>query len=188
MNPPITRNTSPNSAPWAVPESTIKDIILTDVMRLYAQRRGQFYQNGRPFKYWETNEKRKLKQPQLEERERRLAEIDKELPAVLRELLGVNYERELNKYFVDADDDDNRLAFLSEDKRAQILSLREQFEGKRERILYQAQMGKPSASEIEQLRQIDQSQNQALAQVLSPQEKEEYELSTSPPPTGCASN
>jgi hypothetical protein len=161
------------------PESTIRDIIITDVMRLYAQRRGQYYQNGRPFKYWESNEKRKLKQPQLEERERRLAEIDKELPAVLRELLGINYEREVNKYFVDADEDDNRLAFLSEDKRAQVLALREQFEGQRERILYQVQMGKPSASEIEQLRQIDQSQNQALAQVLGPQEKEQYELSTS---------
>jgi len=162
------------------PESTIKDIILTDVMRLYARRRGQFYHNGRPFNYWETNEKRKLKQAQLEERDQQLAVIDKELPAVLRELLGLNYERELNKYFVDADEDDNRLAFLSEDKRLQILSLRDQFEGKRERILYEALSGKPSMSEIEQLRQIDQSQDEALAQVLNPQEKEQYELSTSP--------
>jgi hypothetical protein len=162
------------------PENTIKDIILTDVMRLYAQRRGQFYHNGRPFNYWETNDKRKLKQPQIEERDRQLATIDKELPAVLRELLGINYERELNKYFVDADEDDNRLAFLSEDKRSQVLSLRDQFEGKRERILYDAQDGKPLASEIEQLREIDQLQDEALAQVLGPQEVELYELSASP--------
>jgi hypothetical protein len=162
------------------PESTIKDIILTDVMRLYAQRRGQYYHNGRSFNYWETNDKRKLKQPQIEERDRQLAAIDKELPAVLRELLGINYERELNKYFVDADEDNNRLAFLSEDKRAQVLSLRDQFEGKREQILYGAQEGKFSASEIEELRQIDQSQDEALAQVLGPQEKEQYELSASP--------
>jgi hypothetical protein len=162
------------------PERTIKDIILTDVMRLYAQRRGQFYHNGRAFTYWETNDKRKLKQPQIEERDRQLAAIDKDLPAVLRELLGINYERELNKYFVDADEDDNRLAFLSEDKRAQVLALRDQFEGERERILYEAQSGKPSVSEIEQLRQIDQLQDEALDEVLSPQEKEQYELSTSP--------
>jgi hypothetical protein len=162
------------------PESTIKDIILTDVMRLYAQRRGQFYHNGRAFNYWETNDKRKLKQAQIEERDRQLAAIDKELPAVLRELLGVNYERELNKYFVDADEDDSRLAFLSEDKRVQVLSLRDQFEGKREGILDGAQDGKLAASEIEQLRQIDQLQDEALAQVLGPQEVELYELSTSP--------
>jgi hypothetical protein len=162
------------------PEGTIKDIILTDVMRLYAQRRGQYYHNGRPFNYWETDDKRKLKQAQIEDRDQQLAAIDKELPAVLRELLGINYERELNKYFVDADEDDRRLAFLSEDKRAQVLSLRGQFEGKRERILYSVQNGKPSASEIEQLRQIDREQDEALAQVLDPKEKEDYELSTSP--------
>jgi len=162
------------------PERTVKDIILTDVMRLYAQRRGQFYHNGRPFVYWETDEKRKLKQPQIEERDRQLAAIDKELPAVLRELLGINYEREVNKYFVDADEDDDRLAFLSEDKRLQALSLRDQFEGKRERILYDVQNGKPSASEIEELRQIDQSQDEALAQVLNPEEMGEYELTMSP--------
>jgi hypothetical protein len=162
------------------PESTIKDLILTDVMRLYAKRRGQYYHNGRPFKYWETNDKRKLTQPQIEERDRQLAAIDKDLPAVLRELLGLNYERELNKYFVDADEDDNRLGFLSEDKRAQVLSLREQFEGKREGILYGAQNGQPSASEVEQLRQIDQAQDEALSQALSPEEREQYELSASP--------
>jgi hypothetical protein len=162
------------------PESTIKDIIITDVMRLYAQRRGQYYRNGRPFQYWETNDKRKLTQSQIEERVQQLAQIDKELPAVLRELLGVNYERELNKYFVDANEDSNRLAFLSEDQRAQVLSLREQFEGKREQILYNLAGSKPSASDMEQLRQIDQLQDEALSGVLSPQEKEQYELSTSP--------
>jgi hypothetical protein len=161
------------------PDRTIKDIIITDVMRLYAQRRGQYYHNGRPFQFWETNDKRKLTQPQIEERDQQLAQIDKELPAVLRELLGVNYERELNKYFVDADEDHTRLGFLSEDQRAQVLSLRDQFEGKRERIFYDLHGGKPSPSDIEELRQIDQSQDEALAQVLSPQEKEQYELSTS---------
>ncbi|HEY3863848.1 MAG TPA: hypothetical protein VGO59_18380 [Verrucomicrobiae bacterium] len=161
------------------PESTIKDIILTDVMRLYAQRRGQYYHNGRAFKYWETNDKRKLKQPQIEERDKQLAQIDKELPAVLRELLGVNYERELNKYFVDTDDDDDRLAFLSDDKRAQVLSLRDQFEGKREQVRYGEADGKPSAEEAEQLRQIDQWREDQLSQLLSPAEKEQYELSTS---------
>jgi hypothetical protein len=162
------------------PERTIKDIIITDVMRLYAQRRGQYYHNGRPFQYWETNDKRKLTEPQIEERDQQLALIDKDLPAVLRELLGINYERELNKYFVDADEDGSRLGFLSEDQRAQVLSLREQFEGKRERILYGLQDGKPAPSDIEELRQIDQEQDEALSQVLTPEEKEQYELSTSP--------
>jgi hypothetical protein len=155
------------------PESTIKDIILTDVMRLYAQRRGKYYQNGREFKFWETNEKRHLKQSQLEEREKALAEIDKELPAVLRELLGINYEREVNKYFVDADEDNSRLAFLPEEKRDQALALREKFEGERER----AQL---LHADADAMRKIDEEQDAAFGELLTSEEKEQYELSMSP--------
>ncbi len=149
-------------------------------MRLYAQRRGQYYLNGRDFKFWETDEKRKLKQPQIQEREKQLAAINKDLPAVLRELLGINYERELNKYFVDTDEDNRRLAFLSDDKRSQLMALRDKFEGDRERVLYQAQDGKLSTAGIDQMRQIDQEQDAALSQILTPREKEDYELSMSP--------
>jgi hypothetical protein len=162
------------------PESTLRDIIMTDVMRLYAQRRGQYYQNGRPFKFWETDEKRKLKQTQLEEREKQLAQIDRELPAVLRELLGVNYEREINKYFVDTDEDNRRLAFLSDDKRSRLMALRDQFEGQRERVTHGLQNGALSPEDIEKLRKIDEEQDAALSALLSPQEKEEYQLSLSP--------
>jgi len=162
------------------PEATVRDIIITDVMRVYAARRGQFYQNGRAFKYWETDEKRKLKQTQLEEREAQLAQIDKELPAVLRELLGINYEREVNKYFVDADEDDRRLAFLSDDKRARVLALRDQFEGRREQILWQAPDGKITPGQLEQLRQIDREQQAALAGALTPEEQYEFDLTSSP--------
>ncbi len=164
----------------ACPESTIKDIIMTDVMRLYAQRLGQYYRNGRDFKFWETDEKRKLKQPQIAEREKQLALINKELPAVLRELLGINYEREINKYFVDTDEDNRRLGFLSDDKRSQLLALRDQYEGQRERILYQTADGQPSQADMDKLRQIDQDQDASLSQLLTPEEKENYELSESP--------
>jgi hypothetical protein len=162
------------------PESTVRDIIITDVMRVYAARRGKFYQNGRAFKYWETDEKRKLKQTQLEEREAQLALIDKELPAVLRELLGINYEREVNKYFVDAEEDGRRLAFLSEDKRERVLALRDQFEGRREQALREAPDGKPTPGQIEQLRQIDREQEAALAGMMTAEERDEFELTTSP--------
>jgi hypothetical protein len=162
------------------PEPTLRDIIITDVMRLYAARRGQFFQNGRPFKYWETDDKRKLKQTQIEERDAQLALIDKELPAILRELLGINYERELDKYFVDAGEDDRRLAFLSGEKRARVLALRDQREGLREKVLWQVADGKPAPDQIAQLRQIDQENEAALSALLSPDEKYEFDLTSSP--------
>jgi hypothetical protein len=162
------------------PEATVRDSIITDVMRLYAARRGKFHQNGRPFKYWETDEKRMLKQTQLEEREAQLAQIDKDLPAVLRELLGINDEREVNKYFVDAEEDDRRLSFLSEDKRAQVLALRDQYEGRREQVLWQAPNGKPTPGQIEQLREIDRQEKAALDGSMTAEERYEFELTSSP--------
>jgi hypothetical protein len=162
------------------PEVTIKDIILTDVMRLYAQKRGQYMVNGRPFKFWETEEKRQLKQQQVEERDRQLAQIDKDLPIVLRELLGINYEREMDKYFVDTDEDNHRLAFLSEEKRARLLAMRDEFEGKRELIMYYVTNGAPTAEDLEKLKKLDEEQDAALSQTLSPAELEEYQLSMSP--------
>ena len=162
------------------PEITLKDIILTDVMRLYAQRRGQYYQNGKPFKFWETDEKRALKHTQMQEREKQLALIDKELPAVLRELLGINYEREINKYFVDADEDNRRLSFLPEDKREKILALREQFEGEREKLSYPLADGTIPTPDPAQLKKIDQDQDAALSGLLTSDERAEYEMSTSP--------
>ncbi|MDB6027033.1 MAG: hypothetical protein JWM68_3256 [Verrucomicrobiales bacterium] len=161
------------------PESTIRDIIITDIMRLYAVRRGQFYHNAREFKFWETDEKRKLKAKQLEEREKQLASIDKEIPGVLRDLLGINYERELNKYFVDTDDDKRRLSFLSEGKRDSVLALRDEIEGMREKISEQAKDGKLSPQQLAEMKKIDEYRRKKLGQLLSPIELDQFDLNTS---------
>lgn len=159
------------------PEATLRDIILTDVMRMYAEKRGQYYQNGRDFKYWETDEKRVLSARQLEDREREVGRLEKEMPGVVRELLGLNYDREINKYFVDNKEDERRLGFLSEEKRNDLLALRDQIEGLREKIFDQVARGLPV--EADSLRQIEAQRGQALAQLLSPAEMQEYELRTS---------
>lgn len=159
------------------PETTIKDIVLTDIMKLFAARRGQFYQNGREFKFWETSEKRALNARQLEEREKQLSKIDKEVPGVLRDLLGVNYEREVNKYFIDNGEDDRRLSFVPEQKRDQLLVLREEIEGMKERMLDQARDGQPVDPEA--WKKIQAHRKEVLAQILTPAEQEEYDLRTS---------
>lgn len=161
------------------PEATIKDIILTDVMKLYAQRRGQASVNGREFRYWETDEKRKLKQHQIEEREKTLAQIDKELPAVLRELLGINYEKELDKYFIDTSEDERRLAFLADDKRTSAIALREQYDAARDRVLSDCG-GHPTSADLDRLQRLQQEMDSRLSQMLTPDEKFQFEISTSP--------
>ena len=161
------------------PEQTIKDFIITDIMKHYALRRGQLKDNGRPFRYWETSEKRALTARQLAEREAELAKIDKEVPAVLRELLGVNYERELGHYFLDTREDERRLGFLSENKRGQVFVVRELVEEMRESLMDQIVDGRPTPVQAEKLKAINELHAGLLAQSLNPAELEQYELSTS---------
>ncbi len=160
------------------PETTIKDIILTDILKLYASQRGQTYHNGREFRFWETDEKRKLNAKQLEQQEKQLASIDKEIPSVLRELLGINYEREMNKYFVDTNEDERKLDFLTPDKRSQLLTLRDEIEGLRERVLERTS-GNPSSADIEELQKIEAQRKLQLGKLLSGSELAEFELRTS---------
>lgn len=159
------------------PEATIKDIILADIMRLYALQRGDHSVNHREFRFWETDEKRALTARQAEARDRELAKIDKQVPAVLRELLGVNYERELNKYFIDTRDEDRRLAFLPEAKKQQVLAIREQVEDLEERA--RDALGPGASLDPETRRQIEDQRRKLLLGVLSPEEFDEYELSMS---------
>ena len=161
------------------PESTIRDIVLTDLMKYYAGRRGQAMTNGHEFKYWETDEKRKQTAAQEAAREKEFARLDREVAAVVRKLLGVNYEREINRYFVDTNADADRLRFLSDEKRDRILALQEKFEGLKERLSDAAPGGSLSAMQRQQLQKLDEEQKQEVAGLLSPAEREQYELTTS---------
>jgi hypothetical protein len=162
------------------PEPTIRDIILTDVMKLYAARRGQVRTGGREFKYWETNEKRILKARDEAHYHRQMETIDQELPGVVRELIGVNYDREVNKLFVDTNADAERLGFLADEKKDRLLSLREQYEGLQERIYENALDGELSPEDFDRLQNLQRAQKDELARLLTPDEFEQYELRTSP--------
>jgi hypothetical protein len=161
------------------PEPTIRDILLTDLMKYFAGRRGQLRTRGREFKFWETNDKRILKAGEEADYHEKMEGLDRELPAVVRELLGINYEREVNKLFIDTQDDAERLKFLDPDKQARIVSLREQYEGLQERIMESAQNGELSAADFALMETLQQAQKNELAGLLSPEELEEYELRTS---------
>jgi hypothetical protein len=84
----------------------------------------------------------------------------------------------MNKYFVDTNEDERRLSFLPEEKRNQLLALRDQIEGMRERILDKAN-GNPTSADLEALRKIDEQRKTELGKILSGSELAEFELRTS---------
>ncbi|MDB6053602.1 MAG: hypothetical protein JWN25_1125 [Verrucomicrobiales bacterium] len=159
------------------PPQTIKDIIITDIMKVYSSRKGELHRKPGEFKFWETNEKRALSDKETQLRDKELEKIDKEIPGILRELLGINYERELNKYFVDTGDDEKRLSFLDGNKANQILHMREYYEGLQEAV--ESDPTKSEAEKRQQMARLYQQQKDQLAGVLTREEFSEFNLRSS---------
>jgi hypothetical protein len=61
-----------------------------------------------------------------------------------------------------------------------VLGLRDQFESRRDQVLWQAPNGRPTPGQAEQLREIDREQDAALAGAMTAEEKYEFDLTTSP--------
>jgi hypothetical protein len=155
---------------FGCPQEVIKDIIITDIARLYARKRSEFRRKGEPFKYWMPEDAGAM-DPKLQ---RQLAELDKEQRTLVRQLLGVELQAELSKYWED-DYDPASYAFLSEDKRDRLLGLKAKYDDMEQEVYARAQ-GLMLEQDEQELRQIQQQREKELASILTPQELEEYEL------------
>lgn len=169
------------------PEETVKDIVIADVMKFYAQR-WWVTRTRRPFKFWETDEKRNLPKEQRDELKQAAENYEKELPRILHELLGINFERELTRYMPGLGlfgesrqvTDEEKLGLFSEDKRRKLLAWRDEYEWRRRHVEERAEQGEfKAADREEQLRQIEREQQAALAGILTSTEIEEYEMAIS---------
>src|SRR4051812_1289870 len=83
---------------FGCPEETIKDIILTDIAKVYARKRSDIRRQGQPYHYWSPNAAENASDPKLL---RRLADLDREQRTLVRSLLGVDMQVELAKYWED---------------------------------------------------------------------------------------
>ena len=159
---------------FGCPEETIKDIILTDIAKVYAKKRSDIKRRGQPYKYWAPVDLNNTVDPKLQ---RQLTELDREQRNLVRNLLGVDMQVELAKYWED-DFDPAVYDFLPADKREQVLALKTKYEELENEIYMRAQ-GIVLDQDEQALRQIEQQRQVELANLLSPQELEEYELRNS---------
>lgn len=158
-----------NLRAFGCPQEVIKDIILTDIARLYAKKRSELRRKGEPYKYWMPEET--ASDPQLQ---RQLAELDREQRSLVRQLLNVDLQAELSKYWEDEYDPD-AYAFVSEEKRDQILALKAKYDEMEQEVYARAQ-GLMLEQDEQELKRIQELREKELASILSPQELEEYEL------------
>jgi hypothetical protein len=156
------------------PEETIRDIIITDVCKLYAKRRAELRSQEPAYQFWKTSEGWNGGYGSSPALQQDLRALDKEQRALIKELLGVDYQAELAKYW--EDDYPQRLyGFLPAEKRQQVMELQERFE-ELEQEIYARSKGFMLEEDQERLRQLQKQREEEMAKVLTPEEMEEYEL------------
>lgn len=160
------------------PEETIRDIIITDIAKLFAKRRAALRAQVQPFKFWQTGDALQNDYSSNPELQRQLQELDKEQRALVKQLLGVDYHAEVSRYLFDETYEDRMYGFLPPEKQETLKTLQSKFD-ELEQQIYARSKGMLLDEDQEQLRLIAKQRDAELAQVLSPEELEEYQLRNS---------
>jgi hypothetical protein len=155
------------------PEETVHDIIIADVNKLYANR-WQALAVPKDWKYW-MGEEAVFNNTRLQKQRQAL---EKERDELLKELLGIDYQKEVRKLsFWIVDDRDNKLAFLPETKRDQVKRILDKYQ-QLQNDLYRDKG--PGVVDPKKTRELRNQEAGELAQTLTSDELENYQLRFSP--------
>jgi hypothetical protein len=144
------------------PEETIRDIIIADVNKLFEGRKQGFASTNR-FLFWKGGQ---FVQDLLNEHLRKSRETDQEKRLLIKELLGEEVAERSDSSF---DANEILLDFLTPEQRASLRHVDRLFASKL--IKAQDQQRNPDL-----MRQIYREKEAELSKLLSPKEKEEYDL------------
>ncbi|HAM73658.1 MAG TPA: hypothetical protein DCM86_18650 [Verrucomicrobiales bacterium] len=164
------------------PEQTIRDLIIADIDKLYASRIQALRPMRKTLHYWESEESELANNQDQREVQRREREIEREKARIVKDLLGVDLAAERQRIHGAADKLERRLAFLPEERRADLRHMVESLE-ERELALKEKAWDSGSslsAGDREALRQVREQREAALRSLLTPAEREQYDLWMSP--------
>lgn len=161
------------------PDETIRDIIIADVNKLYAARWKAAHPPDPNWKYWETESK-----SGKEERQRKPERValEQEKRALIRELLGVDLDKETRSYALESglEKQERGLSFLPAEKQTQIRELQEKFRSASATVSPAEGAGKEGKVEAQRRMAGLEKQFQAdLKQILTPGEFDEYQMRNS---------
>jgi hypothetical protein len=163
------------------PEETIRDIIVADVNKLYAQKLAPAMATARKaardFKFWQASSRGGV----MSDFTRQMRSLDREKWALLKDLLGSDVEGEYRRSIGDAEllQEELSLGFLPEAKRAQVNEIIERYKTLEQEIQQRTSGGALSMKDRTELKRVRDQRQAELAQLLTPQELEEYELRNS---------
>src|SRR5882762_4108677 len=160
------------------PEETVRDIIITDISKLFAKRRAALRAQLQPYKFWQTGDALQNDYSSNPELQKLLQDLEKEQRTLVKQLLGVDYKTEMARYWFDENYDDRMYGFLAPEKQDQLKTLQSKYD-ELEQEVYARSKGMLLDEDQEQLRRIEKQREAELAQVLTPEELEEYQLRNS---------
>jgi hypothetical protein len=158
---------------FGCPDDTIRDIIITDVAKLYARRRAAIRAQAQGGQYWLPTESTETPQVRAQ-----LRELEREEQQLIKSLLGADLRRELARYAGEEDFLEANIAFLPPDKQERVAALQEKYSDL-EQDVYSRARGLFLDEDQEELKKLQRAREAELAQVLSPEELEEYQLRNS---------
>ncbi len=161
------------------PEQTIRDIVSADILQALGARRAEalaaFY---RDFQYWKADPTQTAARAQLGAQRKA---VDEEMASLLHELLGSQFVPPPTDHEWRAAELDQQLEFLPADKREKAKSLLLQYAGTDQQVrsLANNEMLTENAEERRGIIEAYDRKQAALAQLLTPVELEQVELTTS---------
>ena len=162
------------------PEQTIRDIVIADVDKLLAPKIQAASAHPKEINYWQPIEQELWEDVEQKDAMRKQRAVDFEKREVIRELLGVDLVGERLRVQGQNDYYGQRLGFLPEEKRARLRLALDQF-ADQERVVLEQQVDESNGvSGSEELIRLRQQKDTVLAELLTPPEREQYDLWFSP--------
>ena len=158
------------------PEQTIRDIVIADVDKMLAPKMQAASPHPREIKFWQPVEQEMWDDPAQKDALRQQRALDFEKREVIRELLGVDLVGERLRIQGQDDYHGQRLGFLPEEKRARVRTVLDQFADKERELLEQQVENGDGLLDTAELARMRQQKDAALAPLLTPQEREQYDL------------
>jgi len=157
---------------FGCPEETIRDIIITDVAKVYSRRRAELRAQAPPQPFWKTVDALNAESAGLQAQ---LRALDQEQRELIRELLGVDLRAEMTKYWNEEDYQNFGDDFVPAEKREQLRALLQKHDDL-EQELYARSRGVFLDEDEAVLRKLKRDREAELAALLTPEELEEYQL------------
>jgi hypothetical protein len=162
------------------PEETIRDIVIADLEKLMAPEMKELDGPRERPKYWEPKKLTRILDAL--EKNGKKQEIDFRKREIVRELLGIDLAAERSRVKGESDFYEERLEFLDAEKQTKVRIAMEKA-NRDEAALRESswlENDQLTTEEREQLRAIEKRKEEEVAQLLTPEELEQYNLWFSP--------